>query len=206
MEQLLESIGAGYFISYLYGKFIDKNHKNYQTRGTDMTKTIEKNKVHFYEMICLVCRKNEKMLNKNEIGLTGKEVLQMANELRILFDKNTAASLHICAGGELSLGDVGEVATIASDAILNYEREELGYRKSDVDTDFIPIVDIQNGSIIFTFLVNVVAEVGVKLIEFIADKVSKKYREKHKDDSCKKEIRIETDGTDITVIIFKIGR
>lgn len=80
-NETINKIGASYLISYLYGKYIDKNHDNYKRRETDKTALIERYKDNYHKMVEAVLEMDENKLESNEIGLSGAEVKKMAKKL-----------------------------------------------------------------------------------------------------------------------------
>lgn len=80
-NETINKIGASYLISYLYGKYIDKNHDNYKRRETDKTALIERYKDDYHKMVEAVLEMDENKLESNEIGLSGAEVKKMAKKL-----------------------------------------------------------------------------------------------------------------------------
>ena len=81
INETINKIGASYLISYLYGKYIDKNHDNYKRRETDKTALIERYKDNYHKMVEAVLEMDENKLESNEIGLSGAEVKKMAKKL-----------------------------------------------------------------------------------------------------------------------------
>lgn len=81
LNEIINKIGASYLISYLYGKYIDKNHDNYKRRETDKTALIERYKDNYHKMVEAVLEMDENKLESNEIGLSGAEVKKMAKKL-----------------------------------------------------------------------------------------------------------------------------
>ena len=78
-NETINKIGASYLISYLYGKYIDKNHD--KRRETDKTALIERYKDNYHKMVEAVLEMDENKLESNEIGLSGAEVKKMAKKL-----------------------------------------------------------------------------------------------------------------------------
>jgi len=76
----LYSMGVSWFVSYCYYDKIDRTHKNwekYPERVSSYTRT-----AHYHRFwLEKVSGMNPKNLNKNEIGLTGDEVIKMAEAL-----------------------------------------------------------------------------------------------------------------------------
>lgn len=81
LDEIINKIGASYLISYLYGKYIDKNHDNYKRRETDKTALIERCEGNYKNMVQTVLKMDENKLESNEIGLSGAEVKKMAKKI-----------------------------------------------------------------------------------------------------------------------------
>lgn len=81
LDEIINKIGASYLISYLYGKYIDKNHDNYKRRETDKTALIERYKNNYHKMVEAVLEMDENKLESNEIGLSGAAVKKMAKKI-----------------------------------------------------------------------------------------------------------------------------
>ena len=81
INETINKIGASYLISYLYGKYIDKNHDNYKRRETDKTALIERCEGNYNKMVQAVLKMDENKLENNEIGLSGAAVKKMAKKI-----------------------------------------------------------------------------------------------------------------------------
>ena len=79
-RKILYNMGVSWFVSYCYYDKIDPTHKNwkkYPERVSSYTRT-----THYHRSwLEKVSGMNPKNLNKNEIGLTGDEVIKMAQAL-----------------------------------------------------------------------------------------------------------------------------
>ena len=79
----LTTMGATWFVSYCYYKNIDSTHDNWKTVKTC------KNRISVYNStinnhkywLNKVLQMDENNLNKNTLGLRGKQVVKMADEL-----------------------------------------------------------------------------------------------------------------------------
>lgn len=92
----LTTMGASWFISYLYHIEIDSNHRNWEAPKTKngrvsvflRTKCLSTAKGvamhrHYVEQVCLM---SPALLSKNKIGIRGERVIAMAKELLALMD------------------------------------------------------------------------------------------------------------------------
>ena len=93
-RKILYNMGVSWFVSYCYYDKNDRTHRNwekYPERVSSYTRT-----AHYHRSwLEKVPGMNPKNLNKNEIGLTGDEVIKMAKILlNIGIQSNKAAENH----------------------------------------------------------------------------------------------------------------
>lgn len=81
--EILSRISASWFVSYCYYNFLDANHKNWETSSTASSRKSKYNNSKKYHLLWLqrISEMNERNLSKNEIGLKGYEVVEMAKKL-----------------------------------------------------------------------------------------------------------------------------
>ena len=92
----LTTMGASWFISYLYHLNLDPEHRNWEVPKTKngrvsgflRTKCLSTAKGvamhrHYVEQVCLM---SPALLSKNKIGIRGERVIAMAEELLALMD------------------------------------------------------------------------------------------------------------------------
>ena len=84
--KLLHSMGKSWFVSYLYFKNIDSNHlfwknvkstKSLQSRISVFKRSKMFHKIYLNEII----KSNQSSLDTNKLGLSGKDIIMMSNEL-----------------------------------------------------------------------------------------------------------------------------
>ncbi len=78
--ELLTTIGATFFVSYLYHQYVDATHRNWETVATKSSRisTIDSSARYHSNWLNRVGSMNEANLSKNSLGLTGAEVKEMA--------------------------------------------------------------------------------------------------------------------------------
>ncbi|MBQ7904823.1 MAG: hypothetical protein IJ361_03615 [Spirochaetaceae bacterium] len=82
----LTTMGASWFVSYLYFKLIDSNHRNWavvstaQNRARVFSNTTCYHKYWLSEIVMM----DISNLNKNTLGLTGIQVKNMAEQLLLI--------------------------------------------------------------------------------------------------------------------------
>lgn len=82
MERL-RSMGASYFVSRLFFEEIDNNHLNWKRAGSQTTRNTNFNNsrdMHIKYLEAVVGMSPNK-LNTNTIGLSGRKIIKMAEEL-----------------------------------------------------------------------------------------------------------------------------
>lgn len=81
--ELLKSIGTSFFVSYLYNQRIDPKHANWTSIATRASRisTINSSRRHHLDWLNRVQFMNEANLDKNSLGLSGREVKEMASTL-----------------------------------------------------------------------------------------------------------------------------
>jgi len=85
----LTSIGASWFVSYLYYLKFDKNHLNWQKVGYDnRIRTFNKSSEYWNEWLIDIINGNDKKLKNNQIGLEPIEIKNMAKEILKLFEES----------------------------------------------------------------------------------------------------------------------
>jgi hypothetical protein len=79
----LATMGASWFVSYHYHGTIDPSHENWRTVPTYKNRISVFNRTKEYHLFWLeqVLNMNDDNLEKNEIGLTGSQIKQMARAL-----------------------------------------------------------------------------------------------------------------------------
>lgn len=121
LKELLSEIGASYFVSYLYWKYINKSHKNYIKRKTSKIGLIEKLRDDYSELLKIVLDMEERNLDRNDIGLSGKEIIRMAKELNNLFNNNTVFTIHIKPNNLISFNTFSQIINDINDCIKEFE-------------------------------------------------------------------------------------
>lgn len=85
--EIFSNVGASFFISYLYYLKVDKNHKAWDNLESKNSKShrislIEQSSIYYKDWIDYVTNVMiPSQLNKNEIGLSDIEVVDMAKKL-----------------------------------------------------------------------------------------------------------------------------
>lgn len=76
----LTTIGATFFVSYLYHKYVDPNHKNWASIKTQQSRISTINRSESFHKIWLnnIGSMSEANLNRNTLGLDGADVKKMA--------------------------------------------------------------------------------------------------------------------------------
>jgi len=79
----LTTIGASWFVSYLYYRLIDNTHINWKNISTPDSRMNTCNRTENYHRYWLqqILTMKDCNLNKNEIGLNATEIKKMAEEL-----------------------------------------------------------------------------------------------------------------------------
>ena len=82
-ENSLKSMGAVWFVSYLYYKQIDKTHKNWDYTSTTKMRVAFFNNSKDFHRIWLqeILLMNANKLNTNQIGLSANVIYKMAKTL-----------------------------------------------------------------------------------------------------------------------------
>lgn len=85
----LTTIGATFFVSHMYFSIVDKSHLNWKRVATASKRLSTMNRTRKYHKYWLqqVLFMNPKNLNKNTLGLSGNEVIKMANDILQKKDK-----------------------------------------------------------------------------------------------------------------------
>jgi len=80
----LTTIGATFFVSYLYYQHIDSTHKNWESIKTKGSRISTINRSENYHLIWLkhIGNMKDTNLNKNTLGLDGVIVKQMALDIQ----------------------------------------------------------------------------------------------------------------------------
>tara|TARA_R110002167_G_scaffold151127_1_gene344977 strand:+ start:153 stop:461 length:309 start_codon:yes stop_codon:yes gene_type:complete len=81
--EILTTIGATFFVSYLYHRHVDKMHRNWEGVGTSSSriKAIDQSTHYHRAWLDRVGFMKEINLNKNTLGLTGVQVKAMAKAI-----------------------------------------------------------------------------------------------------------------------------
>lgn len=79
----LTTLGAAWFVSYSWYKKVDRTHTNWKNVSTYNNRIATYDRTQSYHTYWLkqIIHMNEKNLDKNTIGLSGYEVIEMANKL-----------------------------------------------------------------------------------------------------------------------------
>ena len=85
--RLLSSLSVTWFVSYLYYLSIDSTHLNW-TKFEERIPNFNKSKEYHKEWLEKIVNKNHLKLNKNQIGLDGIRVKEMAKELLNFIEDN----------------------------------------------------------------------------------------------------------------------
>lgn len=80
---ILTTMGATWFVSYAYYRYIDGGHANWQQVSTyqNRVRTFDWSKKHHKYFLEKIAEMNDVNLNKNTLGLRGLEIKRMAKEL-----------------------------------------------------------------------------------------------------------------------------
>ena len=76
----LTTIGATFFVSYLYHRYVDSTHKNWESIQTQRSRISTINRSESYHQVWLnhIGSMSEANLNRNTLGLDGVTVKKMA--------------------------------------------------------------------------------------------------------------------------------
>lgn len=76
----LTRIGASWFVSYMYGTLKDPTHLNWKnvSNPSSRASSCVSNSIYHKIWIAEIVGMNPKQLQRNKIGLTGQEILDMA--------------------------------------------------------------------------------------------------------------------------------
>jgi hypothetical protein len=76
----LTTIGATFFVSYLYSQHVDSTHRNWDSIKTKTSRisTINRSVQHHRTWLEHIVRMNDANLSKNTLGLNGTAVKKMA--------------------------------------------------------------------------------------------------------------------------------
>ena len=79
----LTTMGAVWFVSYMWYNIIDKTHENWNYVSTVNQRISTYNRtINFHDFwLNQILQMNPKFLNRNTIGLNGYDAIQMAKEL-----------------------------------------------------------------------------------------------------------------------------
>ena len=80
----LTTIGASFFVSYLYYKYVDSSHKSWALIKTQKSRISTINRTEKYHRFWLRCIASMKdtNLNKNTLGLNGATIKEMAASIQ----------------------------------------------------------------------------------------------------------------------------
>lgn len=171
LKEQLNEIGASYFVSYLYGKYIDKAHKNYKKRKTSKIAQIEKLKESYDDLISLVLQMDPDSLETNEIGLSGERVLQMAEKLKTLFSNNSAITLHVDTDDFVSFDSFSRFLCEFNVCLHEFENRESSCNANENEVNYI--CDFKKGSIIFDFIIKIAKEKLKEFFKFLKEHFAK---------------------------------
>ena len=81
--EILTTIGATFFVSYLYHRQVDETHRNWEAVATKKSRinTIDQSTHYHGAWLDRVGFMNETNLNKNTLGLDGAQVKAMAKAI-----------------------------------------------------------------------------------------------------------------------------
>ena len=189
LNEIINKIGASYLISYLYGKYINKNHDNYKRRETDKTALIESNRKYFYDIVQAVLQMDESKLDSNKIGLSGEEVKRMAEELLEKLDGNVPVSIHIKSEDYIALSDLATCASMINEWFKEYFKEYngkegclenngesfIGKLPAEAFDKDIVVTNVRDGSIWIDLLIKLLKEAGKVLFDCFVKKLFDKY-------------------------------
>ena len=77
---LLTTIGATFFVSYLYHRHVDSTHRNWDSIKTQKSRisTINRSENYHHRWLKHISNMSEVNLNKNTLGLNGGTIKKMA--------------------------------------------------------------------------------------------------------------------------------
>ncbi|MCQ2192448.1 MAG: hypothetical protein MJZ23_06240 [Paludibacteraceae bacterium] len=89
--EILVKMGASWFVSYSYYMYCDKKHKSWENNSTVKTRLhyYNQGKAYHYQWLQYAVSMNEGKLNRNSLGLSGSEVLEMAKKVLQKFDNHS---------------------------------------------------------------------------------------------------------------------
>lgn len=81
--EILTTIGATFFVSYLYHRHIDATHRSWDTIATKSSRISNISRSTHYHRYWLerVASMNGANLNKNTLGFSGAQVIEMAKAI-----------------------------------------------------------------------------------------------------------------------------
>lgn len=76
----LTSIGASFFVSYLYHRHVDSTHRNWNSIKTQRSRisTTNRSEGYYQAWLSHIGSMSDSNLNKNTLGLDGTTVMKMA--------------------------------------------------------------------------------------------------------------------------------
>lgn len=76
----LTSIGATFFVSYLYHLYVDTSHRNWDLVKTQQTRisTINNSESYYLSWLLHIKNMSDANLNRNSLGLEGQTIKKMA--------------------------------------------------------------------------------------------------------------------------------
>jgi len=77
----LRAVGASFLVSYLYWKKIDSTHTNWERANTNNPNSIDNNKEYWAIWIEAIIHKSPGLLGKNQIDLSGFQIINMAKKI-----------------------------------------------------------------------------------------------------------------------------
>lgn len=187
--QYLTRIGSSWLVSYMYYLRIDKNHRNWETvsKPLDRIKKFNKSTQFHMEWLQEIVNMNPKQLNRNEIGLTGQEVIEMANELLNLMTNGGITSqintenfnIHITYNDKIKLKEFSDLLNTINLSVNDYYRDN-GVGNHELSQYSAVVNKVENGSIwleiAIAVFVNVTATV---LAEYLLKRINKDSKDKN---------------------------
>ena len=208
--QYLTRIGSSWLVSYMYYLRIDKKHKNWEnvSNPSDRIKKFNKCSQFHMEWLQEIVNMNPKQLNRNEIGLTGQEVIKMADELLTLMTNGGVTSqistanfnIHITYNDKIKLKEFSDLLNTINLSVNDYYRDN-GVGNHELSQYSAVVNKVENGSIWLEIAIAVFANVtATVLAEYLLRRTNKGSKDKKNICPPTDNIHIET-GDNCTINI-----
>lgn len=209
--EYLTKIGASWFISYMYYINKDRTHLNWKSISTVPTRVSYCNRYSRFHKIWIqeIINMDPKNLSRNKIGLSGIEVIKMAEKL--LNNSNSTLppinaspiKIHITYNRDITVSKFSSVVNLI-DSSLNDYYEVIGLSEN-LKKEYSPkISNVSNGSIEIELVIAIIGLATVA-IELIAKCIEFQI-EKHKSQAKTSVQNIKDDKLELFIKNTEISR